>query len=352
MIGKPMERFSIDESGYTGFDLLNPDQRFQGATAISITDEAATGLIKEHFPKLGVAELKYRTLARRSANRERLLNLQRDVLSQYKCVTYICDKRYLLMLLFMDYAVEPFYYERGVDFYEDGQNYALASLLHRIGPSILGNAEFNALMTAFQRAIKEKSWKAINDLVLTVRRAKWEVLPEALGPLACASPECLAAIFTPGLTTDAAFVVLLSLISRMEVMAKGAYRVEHDRSKNLLNYHAQLQHFIAHDKAVDFKQTQITNLKFPLKLSEVTQVDSKESPAVQIADVLIGAAVEAANSMAGFCKPATNIEKLMSLYTDDQFIYMVPSLDFEEQKEFRRGTQAGAVIDYFAKHFH
>jgi len=30
-----MECFRIDESGYTGFDLLNPEQRFQGATAIA-----------------------------------------------------------------------------------------------------------------------------------------------------------------------------------------------------------------------------------------------------------------------------------------------------------------------------
>jgi hypothetical protein len=37
--------------------------------------------------------------------------------------------------------------------------------------------------------------------------------------------------------TDAAFVVLQSLISRMEVMADGPYRVEHDQSKNLLTYH-------------------------------------------------------------------------------------------------------------------
>ena len=129
-----MERFSIDESGYTGSDLLNQDQRFQGATAISLNDEEATRLIKEHFPKLRAAELKYRNLARRSANRERLLNLQRDVLQQNKCVTYICDKRYLLMLLFMDYAAEPFYHKRGLSFYEDGQNYSLASLLYCCGP--------------------------------------------------------------------------------------------------------------------------------------------------------------------------------------------------------------------------
>ncbi len=46
-----MECYSIDESGYTGFDLLNPDQRFQGATALSIDPEEATRLIREHFPK-------------------------------------------------------------------------------------------------------------------------------------------------------------------------------------------------------------------------------------------------------------------------------------------------------------
>ncbi len=59
-----MERFIIDESGYTGFDLLNKDQRFQGASATSITDEVAAELIREHFPRLKAPELKYQSLAR------------------------------------------------------------------------------------------------------------------------------------------------------------------------------------------------------------------------------------------------------------------------------------------------
>ena len=347
-----MERFSIDESGYTGFDLLNPDQRFQGATALAIADDEAVRLIREHFPNLLARELKYRALARRPAHRERLHNLQRDLLSQNKCVTYICDKRFLLILKFMDYAVEPFYYERGIDFYEDGQNFSLASLLYYVGPTLLGDAGFDSVLTAFQRAIKVKTQEAIDELVLTVRRVKWAKLPEALGPLACASPECLEAIATPGVTTDAAFVVLQSLIHRMEIMANGPYRVEHDRSKNLLNYHELLQRYITHDHSVEFKQSKIASFTLPLKLLEVTQVDSKESPAVQLADVLIGAAVEAVSSLSGLRESVPNAEKLMSLYAGDQFIHLLPSIDFAEQKEFRRGTQAGELIDYFAKHFH
>ncbi len=64
-----MECFRIDESGYTGFDLLNHDQPFQGATAIAIDDNEAARLIREHFPKLQAPELKYRALSRRPGMR-------------------------------------------------------------------------------------------------------------------------------------------------------------------------------------------------------------------------------------------------------------------------------------------
>lgn len=347
-----MECFRIDESGYTGFDLLNADQRFQGASAIAISDEDAARLIKEHFPRLQAPELKYRSMSRRSANHQRLLALQRDLLTHYKSVTHVCDKRFLLVLMFVDYAVEPFYYERGLNFYENGQNYAMASLLTMAGPTLLGQAAFDTMLAAFQRAAKEKTPDALRALVTATRATRWREFPEALGPLAqYAAPECLSAIATPGVNTDAALVVLQSLISRMEVMADGPYRVEHDQSKNLLTFHDLLQRFIDHDQAIEFRQTEIATLKFPLKLSEVTQVDSKTSPAVQLADVMIGAAIEAANNMTGLRSGGLDPEAVMSLYRDDQFIHLVPSVDFEEQRRFRQGTQAAELIDYLAANF-
>lgn len=176
-------------------------------------------------------------------------------------------------------------------------------------------------------------------------------MPEALGPLAQAAPECLSAIATPGVSTDAAMVVLQSLITRMEIMANGPYSVKHDESKNLVRYHDLLQRFIDHEDEVEFKQTQITSMRFPLKLSSVTQVDSRSNPAVQIADVIIGAAVEAANGLARLRAPLLDPEAVMALYSDNQFIYLVPSINFDEQKQFRQGTHAAQMIDYFAKHF-
>lgn len=65
-----MECFSIDESGYTGYDLLNTDQPFQGSTALSIPNDEARKLISHFFPRLKADELKFRSLARRSTYRK------------------------------------------------------------------------------------------------------------------------------------------------------------------------------------------------------------------------------------------------------------------------------------------
>lgn len=344
-----MECFRIDESGYTGFDLLNAEQRFQGAAAIAIGDDDAERLIKQHFPRLQASELKYRALSRRPANHPRLLGLMRDLLTDFKCVTHVCDKRFMLTLMFIDYAVEPYYSVRNFDLYADGQNYAMASMLHVAGPALLGKPQFERLMATFQRAMKGKTGPELNELVLAARATNWKRIPEVIGPLAqYAAPECLSAVATPELNTDIAFIVLTSLITRMEAMTNGPYRVQHDQSKNLDTYHDLLQRFIQHEDKVQFRATEITTLSFPLKLTAVEQVDSKISPAVQLADVMIGAAIEAANNLAGLRAGGLDPEQLLALYADDQFIHMIPSVDFEEQRRFRRGSQGGELIDYLA----
>ena len=347
-----MQCFSVDESGYTGFDLLNDAQRFQGASAICVAEDEARRIIKEFFPALQGPELKYSTIARRDSQRERVLPLLAHVLRTHNCVTYVCDKRFLLTMMFLEYAAEPFYYARGHDFYADGQNYSLGSLLHAVGPGLLGQSEFHALLAAFQAAIKAKTDTSLRHLVRVANSIRWQELPEAIGPIAGADPDCLSAIGTPGVSTDAALVVLQSLISRMEMTMAEAYRIEHDRSKNLEQYHQVLSLMIGHRAEVEFRASKLASMRFPLKLSSVDQVESKDRAAIQLADVLIGSAIDAVNSMAGLRPNRAFAERVLALYTDDQIIHMMPSLDFAAQREFRQGAQSGAWVDYAARHFH
>ena len=66
---------------------------------------------------------------------------------------------------------------------------------------------------------------------------------------------------------------------------------------------------------------------------------------------MIGAAVEAANNLAGRRSGGPDPEAVLSLYADHQLIHMIPSIDFEEQGRFRQGTQAADVIEYFSANF-
>ena len=72
---------------------------------------------------------------------------------------------------------------------------------------------------------------------------------------------------------------------------------------------------------------------------------------MQLADVMIGAAIEAGNNPAGLRFGGLDREAVLSLYADNQLIHLIPSIDFEEQRRFRQGTQAAEVIDYFSANF-
>lgn len=345
-----MRSVYIDESGYTGADLLSQDQPFQGASAIYISDSEARELIDKHFPNIKSNELKYRNLARRSNNWERLIGLQKDILENYVCVSYVCDKKFLLILHFLDYAVEPFYFDKDINFYEDGCNYSLASLLYYTADTFLKGDNFREILSLFQYAINSKSQISISALIEKIKATPWQELPEAFGPLALETNSCIEAIKNKDVSTDGAYIVLLSLISRLEVVIDHKYAIIHDKSKNLEQYDVTLNKMINHKSEISFKETELTTINFPLKLSSVSQIDSKNSPGVQLADVLIGGVMDSSKAITGIKINDYN-KSIIDLYKDNQLIHLLPSLDFEQQKKFRRDTQGNEVIDYFSKHF-
>jgi hypothetical protein len=48
----------VDESGYTGADLLNANRRAQAVAAVRLSQERAQSLVDEHFSAGGVPQIK------------------------------------------------------------------------------------------------------------------------------------------------------------------------------------------------------------------------------------------------------------------------------------------------------
>ena len=343
-----MSVFSIDESGYTGRDLLQKSQPWQGASAVNISHDDALYLINQHFPKLKAPELKFSSLKKRDSYQKPIFNLQQELLNNFPCVTCVADKRFILIQMFIDYAVEPFYYDHGINLYENGGNVAMASMAYYVCQHYF-ESDFENVLLFFQNAMHEKTQASVKKLIESIQALNWKLLPEVLGPLALEHPDCIEAIINPKISTDAAFIILQALISRTELMSEGPYNIEHDRSKNLLQYNEYLSMLINCQEPAEFKVSEIATIKYPLKLKNVQQVDSKLSPAVQLCDVLIGSAISGVREL--IQDKSMSLYSPLKLYEGNQIIHFTPDIDFEGQQKFRRNGQGNEYINFIAEQF-
>jgi len=338
--------FYMDESGFTGGDLLHRPQPFQSASALSISPDDARHLIRQHFPKLKAPELKFSSLIKRDTNLKPLYELQRDLLTNFPCISCVADKKFILILLFVTHAVEPWHHARGYDLLSNGKHFLLASFAYFAGPALFGN-DFELILHRFQQAMKLKTNESVQDLITAVRSVNWFLMEDFLGPLATEDPACIGEILDEHTSTDAAFIILNALISRTERMSADAYRIEHDRSKNLLKYYEYLARFIRCDQAADFRLSDDASVSYPLKLSKVSQVDSLDSPGVQLCDVLAGGCLRALRDLIRDGKPG--FYSPVRLYEDRHLICFRPNSDLVQEKAFRQGGQNGAYVEFVGR---
>ncbi|RIK78446.1 hypothetical protein DCC62_07590 [candidate division KSB1 bacterium] len=344
-----MDTIYIDESGYTGGDLLDANQLFQGASSIRIDESTAKKLVDEYFPTRQSPELKHNKFSRRRNYWQRLLEIQKVLLDEFMGFTYLCHKKYLLILMFLDSCVEPFFYRKGMDFYKDGQNYALGSLLYFTAPTFWGKDNFDDILFFYQRASKTKSDLNIQALIEKAKSLQGKELSENLIPLIVEDEDCIRSIKNEENNTDAALVVLLSLLSHIEKYLNAEYTVIHDNSKNLLTYNSFIRQFIDIREERVFQATANTQARFPVKLVGVKQVDSKLSYGVQLADLLVGGMIEHALSMNGIKEKNEYNQRVRELYGNANLLHLLPDLDFEDSKKYRSDNDSLEFIDFIGK---
>jgi len=346
-----METVYMDESGYTGYDLLNLDQPVQAASSLMIDEKTAQSLIDNLFPRRPGKELKHKKLSKRKSYWKPLLEIQKIILNDFMGITYVCDKKYFVILRFLDDCVEPFFYQNGINFFKDGHNYALASLLYYTAGTLWGKKQFEDLLYLYQRASKNKSILNIHLLTDHAKSLIGKELSEFLLPLSRKVESCTKDILKPDNDTDIVFIVILSLVNRLEEIIDREYMIVHDTSNKLKTYKKAIERFIGISENISFKATNISSFNFPLKLSAVEQKDSKSSFAIQLADLLVGGVVEHCMALKGLVPKNDYNQNVMESYDDLNLLTMFPSIDFEDNRKFRQNNQSYEFVDFIAEKF-
>jgi hypothetical protein len=126
-----LRTYYVDETGFTGEDLLAEDQPIFVQATNDFSDEEAQQLIASIFGGIGSPELKYNRLARNGRYHERIIELVRVLAGDpLRAGAWVAHKEYALMTLVVDWWMEPLAYKFGMNLYKDGANHGMANMLY------------------------------------------------------------------------------------------------------------------------------------------------------------------------------------------------------------------------------
>lgn len=344
-----MQTAYIDESGYTGGDLLDSDQPFMSLSAVFIEPDDADRLKDKYFPNLKAPELKHASLAKRGTYQKPLLAIQRDCLDHYRAISFVVDKRFMSIRKLLDDCIEPVWYGEGIDFNTDGHSLTLASLIYYTAPAFWGEGKLDELLRLFQVASKEKTAGAVNELSAFVRSLGKHKLSDELAPIAGMHPEFVESITNEHQNTDISFSLMAGLITQLEKLAGGQYNIVHDTSKSMRRYHEHLKGMIAITDEQHFKISDLCEVKYPLQLQGVREGESHIECGLQLADVLAGGVVAGLKATTGKGVVNAYTSAVNHQYSDHNIMHMLPDLDFAETRQRFAGTEMTASIDHISR---
>ena len=152
-----------NESGFTGNHLLDNAQEHFAYTGICIDDKLAASLTQQTINKFNINsnELKGQKLLRFNRGRKAILWIFHQIGAQTK--TIIAHKKYALASKFFEYIFEPVIRDQSSIFYDIGFHKYLSNILY-LHFSVDKSAQ--DLFLIFENLIRNKNAEKVNDLFL------------------------------------------------------------------------------------------------------------------------------------------------------------------------------------------
>src|SRR5262245_22648259 len=160
----------MDESGFTGEDLLSLEQPIFVHVSTALSDHEAAALYKKHFHGTQGVELKHKNLSKRSRGQGRIVDLVQDIKDTKKCTVWLCHKEFTLLTYLVDWWVEPAMRQDGIDLYLDGANLGLCNMVYYCLRAFQGERYLREHLQRFQRMMILRSGKSYGDFWQEVYR--------------------------------------------------------------------------------------------------------------------------------------------------------------------------------------
>jgi hypothetical protein len=281
----------LDECGYTGEDLLNPEQPIFTLASLNLPESDCQELKRTFFSNVKSTELKYSSLSRRPRQQQMILEFLKELSKKPELVKFLyAHKQFGLVIKMVEMLVEPVFYEGGIDLYDKGANIGLANHFFYKLPVAGGVGFFNNLLRSFQEMMRSRTEKAYQDFFAPLFTQQYsEEIDEFLNFFRPSHSLFGYELLKTSDHLDIAVTCTFTLMSLWGQDVDDDIVLVHDNSS------AMAKERKIWDVIVDPKLPSVEvgydrrKIQFPIGVVETCPEDSKNWAGLQLVDILAGA---------------------------------------------------------------
>jgi hypothetical protein len=284
----------LDESGYTGDDLINADQpMFVLASTVLPVAEAASA-IQRYFGTTSPRELKHSALASRPNGQQRVIEFVSFAKESSAFAVEGWHKEFTLVTTIVDFWIEESMHRHGIDLYEKGRNLGLANLLYMGSRVLFSEGERRTHLSRYQVMTRERTRTSYDRFWGPIRQRYEEGdkgFREIFSSIIVANAD-LGFAHLADLPRNILSVLsssLLAIAEHWKQVRGQQMRFIHDASKELAKVRWAWEALLSPNVPAQVVGYDRRKAVFPLNVAEVRFGDSKDYAALQLVDVLAGA---------------------------------------------------------------
>jgi Protein of unknown function (DUF3800) len=289
--------YYLDETGFTGEDLLAEDQPIFVQASNDFTDDETKNIIDTIFSGVKADELKYKSLSRRPAHQERVVEFIKLAASDpTRVATWVAHKEFAAVTLVVEWWLEPLAYKAELNLYKDGAAHAMANMLFMCLQGFWNEKFRRKVLHAFQSMFRARTIERFDECYAFISKTREAVrFDEARSDIIrylWTSFPLLGLKHVVGLpehVMDLALPGLVRLGHHWRAKHEGPWHVVHDRSSNMAKQQWMWDKLSAPDMAPAQFDGPHGAAIFPMNVVTTRFADSIAEKQIQLCDIIAGA---------------------------------------------------------------
>lgn len=290
----PIKNLYFDESGFTGYNLLDAQQPVFVIASCDLAPEASGRLLQSVFPRYQAAEFKFSNIWR-SNNRARLVEFGRECAALADNVFFWrTDKRFAVLTKVIDFLIEPYIHAAGYDFYADGFCWKYCNYVHyglvEFGEPALYDSLIRLYQT-FSRNPNRQTLQELQQLLRIMANSLDEPIQIFFEQMAMGAGlfEEYHDLDTFSGSDELYVTTMLAIIGHWRRQTDDDLAVFHDTTAHFFRHRPMWETITSPDVPAQVHRAgDGTDIVFPLRVTSTTAVDSENCRAIQLCDVLAG----------------------------------------------------------------